>query len=68
METQRTNIELDPGKLAQAKKITGLASNKAVVDFALLRLVDTTKALKSLKKLAGKVAFKRGYSYKRLRS
>lgn len=67
MKTRRTNIVLDTKKLAKAQEATGLKTAKAVVDFALERLVVTSFALSSLTKLAGKIHFKKGYSYKRSR-
>lgn len=63
----RTNIVLDTKKLSQAKKVTGLKTTKEVVDFALKRLTDSAKALDSLAHLAGKIHFKKGYSYKKQR-
>lgn len=68
MNLVRTNIELDPVKLEKARKVTGLKTTKAVVDFALSRLADSSKALSSLVNLAGKVHFKKGYSYKKNRA
>ncbi len=68
MNLVRTNIELDPVKLERARKVTGLKTTKAVVDFALSRLSDSSKALSSLVNLAGKVRFKKGYSYKKNRA
>lgn len=63
----RTNIHIDPIKLERAKKITGLRTAKAVVDFALARLESTAKALDSIFKLSGKIRFHSGYSYKKAR-
>ena len=68
MQTCRTNIELDGAKLARAKKITGLKTAKAVVDFALTRLAATTRGLSSLVTLSGSIHFKKGYSYKKNRA
>lgn len=67
MRLQRTNIEIDPAKVIKAKQMTGLKTTKAVVDFALGRLSASSGALSSLFSLAGKVRFKKGYSYKRCR-
>ena len=64
---QRTNIEIDPRKLEKARKISGLTTAKAIVDFALDRLSRSTQALSSLMELSGRIHFKRGYSYKRAR-
>lgn len=63
----RTNLELDAVKVRQAKRLTGLTTTKAVVDFALARLTETTRALGALVKMAGKVHFRTGYSYKKMR-
>lgn len=67
MNAVRTNIEIDPAKLARAKKVTGLKTTRAVVDFALERLEKTPKAVASLLRMGGKVRFRTGYSYKRAR-
>lgn len=67
MKTQRTNIEIDTAKLRRAKRVTGLRSAKAVVDFALSRLAATHVALGALVRMAGKVEFAPRYSYKRQR-
>ena len=61
---KRTNIVLDESKLKAVKKITHLETNRAVVDFALERIVRTSQALKGLEKLKGKVHFYRSYNYK----
>lgn len=63
----RTNVELDPVKLERARRITGLKTTKAIVDFALGRLAASNKGLSSLVRLAGKIHFKTGYSYKKSR-
>lgn len=64
---QRTNIELDLGKVQKAKKITGFKTTKALVDFALTRLTDSDRGLTALGRLSGKIRFKKGYSYKKAR-
>ncbi|MBI2346559.1 MAG: type II toxin-antitoxin system VapB family antitoxin [Deltaproteobacteria bacterium] len=63
----RTNIELDPTKVEQAKRVTGLHTTRSVIDFALARLTATSRALTGLSRMAGKVRFRSGYSYKRYR-
>lgn len=67
MRPLRTNLLLDPLKLAEAKQLTGLKTTRAVVDFALARLTATSKALSQLFHLARKIHFRKGYSYKRSR-
>ena len=68
MSLLRTNIEIDSLKLEKAKKITGLKTAKALVDFALARLDASSMALNSLISLSGKVHFRKGYSYKKDRA
>ncbi len=65
MSYTRTNIEIDPAKLKAARQVVGLKTAKATVDFALARLARTSAALESLSRLAGKVHFKKGYTYKK---
>ena len=67
MALLRTNIELDPAELERAKKIAGLKTTKATVEFALARLDSTWGALTALERLAGRIRFKKGYSYKKSR-
>lgn len=64
---KRTNIEIDTDKVSKAKKISGLKSNKDVVDYALSRLIATSRSLASLVALSGKVKFGKNYDYKEQR-
>ena len=63
----RTNLELDPKKVGDAKRLTGLKTTKAVVDFALARLTASSKTLAAIFRLSGRIHFEKGYSYKRAR-
>lgn len=67
MELLRTNIELDRAKLEEVKRLTGLKTAKETVDFALERLRRTALAFDSLHRLAGRIRFRKGYSYKKSR-
>lgn len=67
MKSHRTNVVLDEEKLEYARRLTGLPTTKAVIDFALERLAKTSKGLTALVDLSGKVRFRRGYSYKKYR-
>ena len=67
MKTKRTNIEIDPQKMANIRKMTGLKTSRAIVDFALKRLIQTSKSLGEILKYEGKVSMVDGYSYKRER-
>lgn len=67
MGFQRTNIQLNSAKLEAAKRFTGLKTTKAVVNFALGRLSDSSRALATLTRLSGKIRFEKGYSYKKSR-
>ncbi len=54
----RTNIEVDDELMASAKRKTGLATKREVVDFALRRLVEAADpALVGMLGLAGQVEF-----------
>lgn len=64
MSQRRTNIEIDVEKLDQAKKISGMTTTKEIVDFALDRLIRSSRSLKELIKLKGKVSFDSKYNYK----
>ena len=54
----RTNIEIDDELMATAKRKTGLATKREVVDFALHQLVDTADPnLNGMLALVGQVHF-----------
>lgn len=67
MTKKRTNIEINMAKLNQAKKISGIQTTKDMVDFALDRLISSSRALKEIIKLEAKVKFYRNYNYKESR-
>ncbi|MGK5084810.1 hypothetical protein WDW37_16095 [Bdellovibrionota bacterium FG-1] len=66
---KRTNVELDMEKLKKAKKIVGAAAGlfttKDVIDFALMRLVTSSQALKEI--IQSQVEFNPDYDYKESR-
>jgi Arc/MetJ family transcription regulator len=62
----RTNIVLDDKLVAEARRLTGITTKKALVDEALRVLIATRKR-RSLLELEGKIRFSRGYDYKALR-
>lgn len=62
----RTNIMLDEKLLAEAKRLTGISTKRALVDEALRVLIATRKR-RSLLELEGKIRFTEGYDYKALR-
>ena len=62
----RTNIVLDDKLVAEAKRLTGITTKKALVDEALRVLIATRKR-RSLLELEGKIRFAKGYDYKALR-
>ncbi len=62
----RTNIVLDDKLVAEAKRLTGITTKKALVDEAL-RVLIATRRRRSLLELEGKVRFAKGYDYKALR-
>ena len=62
----RTNIVLDDAVVAEAKKLTGIRTKKALVAEAL-RVLIAARRRRSLLDLAGRVRFAQGYDYKALR-
>lgn len=64
---KRTNIEIDEVKLKRAAKLAGLSTAKETVDFALDRLTRTTRVLKDLFNLQGRIRFDKKYNYKSFR-
>ena len=62
----RTNIVLDDKLVAEAQRITGISTKRALVDEALRVLIATRKR-RSLLELEGKIHFAEGYDYKALR-
>lgn len=67
MKPKRTNIAIDMNKIDAAKSISGINTTKAVVDFALSRLILSSKTLKDILKLKGKIKFDKKYNYKETR-
>jgi Arc/MetJ family transcription regulator len=63
----RTNIVLDEALVAEAKKLTGIRTKKALVDEALRTLIATRKR-RQLAALAGRIRFADGYDHKALRA
>ena len=49
----RTNIEIDDDLLAEAMKVTGLATKRAAVDEALRRVVDAHRRREAIRKMKG---------------
>ena len=66
IKCMRTNIVLDDKLMAEAHKLTGIKTKKALIDVALKTLIELNKR-KSLLSLKGKIDFFPGYSYKSLR-
>jgi len=62
----RTNIVLDDELVAEAMRLSGLTTRRAVVHEALETLVRLKKR-KRLSDLKGKVRFADGYDYRKLR-
>ena len=63
----RTNIVLDEALVAEAMKLTGITTKRAVIHEALQLLVET-KRRRSLLELKGRVRFTDGYDHKALRA
>lgn len=62
----RTNIILDDDLIAEAQRLTGIATKRAVVEEAPRVLIKSRRRL-SLLDLEGKVDLAPGYDYKSLR-
>jgi len=62
----RTNIVLDDRLVAEAQRLTGITTKRALVDEALRVLIATRKR-RSLLELQGKIRFAEDYDYKALR-
>ena len=62
----RTNIVLDDELVAEAMRLTGIGTKRALVQEALRTLIETRKR-KSLLDLKGKVDLRSDYDYKALR-
>lgn len=62
----RTNIEIDDKLMSKAMKASGLDTKKAVVEQALVEMVERRQRREFLA-LAGKVDFAPGYDHKALR-
>ena len=62
----RTNIVLDDRLVAEAQRLTGITTKRALVDEAL-RVLIATRRRRSLLELEGKIRFAEDYDYKALR-
>ncbi|HEY3355424.1 MAG TPA: type II toxin-antitoxin system VapB family antitoxin [Polyangia bacterium] len=62
----RTNIVLDDDLVAEATRLTGITTRRALVREALRTLIETRKR-RSLLDLRGQIALAPGYDYKSLR-
>ena len=59
----RTNIDLDDDLVQEARRLTGIATKKALVEEAL-RVLIASRRRRSLLDLEGRVSFADGYDYK----
>jgi Arc/MetJ family transcription regulator len=59
----RTNIDLDQQLVAEAQRLTGIATKREVVHEALRVLIEVRRR-RDLSDLAGKIRFAPGYDYK----
>jgi Arc/MetJ family transcription regulator len=62
----RTNIVIDDDLLAEAFRVSGARTKKALVHEALRELVRM-RGRKSLLDLKGRIRFAKGYDYRKLR-
>jgi Arc/MetJ family transcription regulator len=62
----RTNVVLDEELVQEALKLSGARTKKDVIDQALREFVENKKR-RNLLDLAGKIKFRQGYDYKKLR-
>jgi Arc/MetJ family transcription regulator len=63
----RTNIDLDDGLVAEARRLTGIKTKRELVHEALRVLVEIRRR-KSLLDLRGKIQFAPGYDHRSLRA
>ena len=63
----RTNIVLDEDLIAEATRLTGIPTRRALVHEALRALIEQ-KSRRPLSELRGKIQFAPGYDYKAARA
>ena len=62
----RTNVVLDENLIQEALRISGAKTKKSVIHRALEEFIQNHKRM-DLRELKGKIRFKEGYNYKKLR-
>jgi Arc/MetJ family transcription regulator len=62
----RTNIDLDDELVEEARRLSGIATKKALVEEAL-RVLIASRRRRSLLDLEGQILFADGYDYKETR-
>ena len=62
----RTNIVLDDELIEKAFKYSNVTTKKDLISLALKEFIDNKSKL-DLRELKGKIKFKKGYDYKKLR-
>ena len=63
----RTNIVLNDKLISEAKKYSNAKTKRELVEMALSEFVENHK-MKDLRDLKGKIKFKNGYDYKKMRN
>jgi len=64
--TKRTSIDVDIDLLEEAVKLSGLSTNKSVINKALAEFVEKRRK-KNLMDIKGQIEFAEGYNYKTMR-
>ena len=65
-EMKRTSVDIDMGLLDEAIKLSGLSTNKSVINNALIEFVEKRRK-KNLMDIKGQIQFADGYDYKQMR-
>ena len=63
---KRTSIDINMDLLAEAIKLSGLPTNKSVIENALTEFVEKRRK-KDLMDIKGQIEFSDGYDYKQMR-
>ena len=63
---KRTSVDINMSLLEEALKLSGLATNKSVIDSALTEFVEKRRK-KNLMDIKGQIEFADDYDYKQMR-
>ena len=63
---RRTSVDINMELLAEAVRLSGLTTNKSVIENALIEFVEKRRK-KDLAEIKGEIEFADGYDYKQMR-